>query len=259
MILAFIGKGGVGKTTVSSAVALELARRGKTAIVSSDFMSSLKHLFPEKVENLDVIELKESEVSKRWKKKYGSEVATVLREFVDVDDWIIDHVASSPGVAEEFMIANIAEMETSGRYDYIVWDTAASSSTMHLLMLEREFYEHLDRDVKIVLRLRDRFRSEKVYKLLEEWKSLANEVWEHVTGSDFYLVTTSDELSLIQAEEIREDLKTMGITVAGNICNRCKDGRNQDFTISLPELKGTAVEIVHRIREIISGKFPLWE
>lgn len=248
MIYAFVGKGGVGKTTISSAFASNLAESGKTAIVSTDFMSSLKYVFPESPRNLDVVELKERDVAERWKERYGAEVSTVLRQFVDVDDWIIDHIATSPGVAEEFMIANLVDMSLSGEYENIVWDSAASSSTMHLLYLEREFYEHLDRDVRIFLRLRDRFRSNRILQLLEQWKGLANRVWSEIMKSEFFLVTTSDELSLVQAEEIEADLRSMDIHLAGKICNRCSETVKGDYLVRVPEFEGTAIGIVDRIR-----------
>lgn len=251
MITAFVGKGGVGKTTISSAFALKLSRLGKTAIVSSDFMSSLRHIFPENPENLEVVELGEKDVAQRWKDRYGEEVGVVLKQFFDVDDWIIDHIANSPGVAEEFMISGIVDMELSGKYDFVVWDTAASSSTMHLLMLEKEFYEHLDRDVRIFLKLRDRFRSHKILELLEEWKTLANKVWNELKETTFMLVTTSDELSLIQATEIRKDFSGMGLKVSGEICNRCADKVQGRYVAYIPELRGSAREIVDRISEVL--------
>ena len=117
MLVAFIGKGCVGKTSVSSAVALELSKKGKTALVSSDFMSSLHHIFPANPVGLNVLEMKEAEVAEEWKLRYGKEVNTVLKQFFKVDPWIIDHVAQSPGVAEEFMISNIVDLDNSGTFD----------------------------------------------------------------------------------------------------------------------------------------------
>ena len=255
MIIAFLGKGGVGKTSISSAVALNLAERGPTAIVSTDFMSSLRHIFPGDKENLHVVELGEKEVAERWKAAYGDQVKSVLDDFVDVDDWILDHVATSPGVAEEFMIANVVDLEKTGRYRYIVWDTAASSSTMHLLYLEKEFYEHLDRDVKIMLKLRDRFRSSKTFRILQEWKDLANSVWQELLKAAFYLVTTEDELSLIQLDEIGTDLASMGIRIRGKILNRIRGtpGKDSAMTAEIPELEGGAMEIVSKMRINLTG------
>lgn len=245
MITAFLGKGGVGKTTIASSFAMACAERGKTVIVSSDFMPSLRHIFREDVGNLDVLELSETQVAEKWKERYGNQVSSVLREFVDIEDWVLDHIAGSPGVAEEFMISNVVELEESGNYDYVVWDTAASSSTMHLLLLEKEFYEHLDRDVRIYLKLKDRFRHSRTVQILEEWKELANRVWSKLLESTFYLVSTQDELSVIQAGEIEKDLSSMGIPLEGRIYNRCSREAQLPGAIkaSIPELKGSAIGI----------------
>lgn len=258
MITAFIGKGGVGKTTIASAFALSCAEKGRTVIVSSDFMPSLKHIFKQKVRNLDVVELTEAQVAAKWKERYGAQVTSVLKEFVDIEDWILDHIAGSPGVAEEFMIANVVEIEESGDYDYVVWDTAASSSTMHLLLLEREFYEHLDRDVKIYLRLKNRFRLSHTIEILEEWKKLANRVWEKLQESAFYLVSTQDELSIIQAGEIEKDLESMGIPLAGRIYNRCSKDLRLPGTVKarVPELTGSAIEISKKMMQYVDKLAP---
>lgn len=257
MITAFLGKGGVGKTSVASAFALYCSEQGRTAIVSSDFMPSLRYVFTEPVDNLDVIELSEKEVSRRWKERYGREVAEVLKEFVDVEDWIIDHIAESPGVAEEFMIANIVDLEESGDYDYIVWDTAASSSTMHLLLLEMEFYQHLDRDVRILLRLKNRFRLSKTSEILDEWKELADRVWNRVRKSCFHVVTTMDELSLIQTGEIKRDIASMGLEIESTVFNRCdrEPVHREQNSIVIPELRGNAMEIVSSMKKYVSPLF----
>lgn len=251
MIFAFVGKGGVGKTSISSAVALSASKKYRTALVTSDPMSSLSVLFPKKIDNLTVIELKRQEVAENWKSRYGKEVMAVLSEFVTVEDWVLDHIANSPGVAEEFMIANIVELEKSGDYDYIIWDTAASSSTMHLLLLQKEFYEHLDRDVKILLKLKDKFKSTKVSKILEQWKELANDVWNELSESVFYLVTTQDELSLIQAVDIEKEFEEMGLKIEGRIYNRCRCAIPEEFrkVAGISEIEGSATEIIQVMSE----------
>lgn len=254
MLTAFLGKGGVGKTSIASAFAMKCASMGKTLIISTDFMPSLRHIFTGDEDNLDIVELSEKEVAGEWKERYGEQVSTVLSEFVDVDDWILDHIASSPGVAEEFMISNVIELYASGRYQNVVWDTAASSSTMHLLLLEKEFYEHLDRDIRIYLRLKDRFRLSGAYRILEEWKELANNVWRGLMETNMYLVTTEDALSLLQADEIETDLGEMGLSFKGKIYNRCRDVGIEHIagSLSIPELHGTPKEIARSIIPFIS-------
>ncbi len=247
MIFAFVGKGGVGKTTIASAAALGLSAGGRTALVSSDFMPSLRYLFPTNPKNLEVIELGQEEVSERWKKTYGDEVVTVLKDLFDVEDWVLDHIAESPGVAEEFMISNIMELDLSKGYDYVVWDTAASSSTMHLIFLQKEFYDHLSRDVKIYLKLRDTVRSDKILSLLEGWRTLATNVWKQLLSTRFFLITTGDELSMVQADQIRDDLKKMGIEVVSTICNRVSTRCKGNMKINVPETRGSARDIVYSV------------
>lgn len=194
-----------------------------------------------------MVELKESEVSERWKERYGQEVKTVLGNLFEVDDWIINHVANSPGVADEFLISNIVEYELSKKYDYVVWDTAASSSTMHLILLQKEFYEHLGTDVKIYLKLRDALHTDKIIDLLEQWRSLAQRVWNEILKAKFFIVTTTDELSLIQSAEITKDLHSLGIEIRGKICNRVSGETSEEFVMKVPEKEGSAREIVDSV------------
>lgn len=255
MITAFLGKGGVGKTSVASAFAMRCASVGPTALVSSDFMPSLSRIFTSSYPNLSVIELSERQVSQRWTARYGEQTKALLNEFVKAEDWMVEHIAESPGVAEEFMIANIVDLEASGEYDSVVWDTAASSSTMHLLLLQKAFYGHLDRDVTIYLRLKDRFQRTGALRILEEWKALADAVWKALKLTRFFLVTTMDELSLVQADEIARDIESMGLSIAGRIYNRCEPERPGpgDAVPSIPELEGSALAIAEKMVPYVAG------
>ena len=145
------------------------------------------------------------------------------------------------------MISNIMELDLSRKYEYVVWDTAASSSTMHLIFLQKEFYDHLSRDVKIYLKLRDTVRSDKILSLLERWRTLATNVWKQLLSTRFFLVTTGDELSMVQAYQIRDDLRKMGIEVVSTICNRVSTGCKGNMKINVPETRGSARDIVYSV------------
>lgn len=256
MILSFVGKGGVGKTSVATAVALELSNVGNTTLVSTDFMPSLKYLLTDR-DPIEFVELSENEVASKWIQKYGDEVYSIVTEFMDTDRSILDHIASAPGVAEEFMISNLVDMDESGKYDYVVWDTPASSSTMHLLNLEMDFYNHINRDIQFYLKLKQKFGGKKAVQTLNEWRALADHVWSELSKAHFFLVTTQDDLSVIQAEEIKKDFLRMGLTINMTICNRFRDEqpRNVECGIRIPECSGDGREIVDIIRQHISGDF----
>ena len=250
MITAFVGKGGVGKTSIASAYALNLSESSKTLLVSTDFMSSLSYIFTEDVKNLDVMTLSESEVSEMWKSTYGDEVYSIVNEFIDTDRSILDHIATSPGVAEEFIISKITSLEDSGSYKNIVWDTPASSSTMHLLKVEREFYEHLGRDIKFVLRIKSGISKDRATKIIRKWQDLSESVWNSLRKSKFVLVTTPDELSVLQSAEIENDLDTLGLSIQQHICNRFVNDKVGEYQcdITIGEFSGNSREIVEKIR-----------
>ncbi len=250
MITAFVGKGGVGKTSIASAYALNLSESSKTLLVSTDFMSSLSYIFTERVKNLDVMTLSESEVSEMWKSTYGEEVYSIVKEFVDTDRSILDHIATSPGVAEEFIISKITSLEDSGSYRNIVWDTPASSSTMHLLKVEREFYEHLGRDIKFVLKIKSGISKDQATKIIRRWQDLSESVWSTLRKSKFVLVTTPDELSVLQSAEIENDLNNLGLYTQYHICNRFTDNKLSEYRcdVTIGEFSGSSREIVEKIR-----------
>ncbi len=252
MIEAFIGKGGVGKTTLASSYALVCSEYGSTALISTDTMPSLNYMFPEKIKNLSVYEISEEEIANEWIEKYGDEVYSILSNFFEVDKDIISHIANAPGVPEEFMISKIVEIKNSKKFDYVIWDTPASSSTMHLLYLENDFYNHIGRDIRFYLKMKDAFKVSKTLDILEEWKHLAENVWNEVKSSNFYLVHTDDELTIVQSNQIRLDLKRLGISISKTISNRTRKGISE---ISVPELNGTAREIAQKAKPFMRQLF----
>ena len=248
MIEAFVGKGGVGKSTISAAYARVLSDHGKTLLVSTDYMPSLRHIFTRDISNITVMEISESNIAEEWKSRYGDQAYAIISEFADVGPEILDHIASSPGVGEEFMISRIVDLHDSGRYDYVVWDTPASSSTMHLLSLERDFYNHLGRDLKFLISAGDRIRGDRIGAILKEWQKLAQDVWNHMEMTRFFLVSTADALSLIQADEIQDEFRKMGLSIYGRILNRSMETL-PGYSLSIPELHGMVQEIVEAMME----------
>lgn len=254
MIYAFVGKGGVGKTTISSAFALEISSpEKKTCLISMDFMPMTHYIFNKKEKYLDVIEYTEFDAQKEWRKKYGNEVYRLITSFFSIDESIIDHIEKAPGIADEFIYSKLLDLKNE--YDYIVWDTAASSSTLHLLITEMEFYEHINRDIKFYLSIKEtlnRIRKSDYdpLEILEKWKALAKNVWNLLKNeTTFFIVETDDELSFLQGQEIAHELKEMGLHIDSHIINRSRNIHYADYKI--PEFSGNSREIVEKIRPYV--------
>ncbi|MEM0160572.1 MAG: ArsA-related P-loop ATPase [Thermoplasmata archaeon] len=261
MIYSFLGKGGVGKSTISTAFALEKSdqRKEKIALITFDFMPSLHHILKDGHENVDIYEYSEATVANNWIEEYGEEVYDLISSFFDLDRSIIDHIARAPGIAEEFMLSEILAMKS--KYRTIVWDTAAASSTMHLLLAEKEFYDHISRDIKFYVSIKNMLNKinrhgKDPITILNKWQLLAKNVWEILEKETvFFVIENQDELSKIQAMEIEEDLKNMGLSIKAHILNRCI---SCEGTISIPELKGSALETVQKIRFYIKDSMKVY-
>jgi len=146
-ILFFGGKGGVGKTTVSSATALARANEGaKVLLVSTDPAHNLGHLFdrsigPQPVRimaGLDALEMDPAETVEQHLK----EVSSALHQLMPVNQHkeIDKHMALSrdaPGMHEAAILERIADVIEEGikDYDLIVFDTAPSGHTARLMVL----------------------------------------------------------------------------------------------------------------------------
>ncbi len=146
--LLFVGgKGGVGKTTVASALGLGAAERGeKVLVVSTDPAHSLGDAFgtsiggrPTRIlEELYGLEVDPDQEVDR----YLSRVEGTMRRFVRPEMYReiqrqIDLTRSSPGAVEAALMDRVAElMDEGGKgYDRVVFDTAPTGHTLRLLAL----------------------------------------------------------------------------------------------------------------------------
>ena len=135
------GKGGVGKTTCASAIALRFADSGqRTLLLSSDPTASLSDIFEcnlgtqltpiPGVANLWGLELGREQVLGMWRDRYGAQIYEVLSSFLPVGPEIIDYIAEAPGVVEEqFMLAYILDLIQGSGFEKIIWDTAPAGHT----------------------------------------------------------------------------------------------------------------------------------
>ncbi|HYP38879.1 MAG TPA: TRC40/GET3/ArsA family transport-energizing ATPase [Chloroflexia bacterium] len=140
-IILYTGKGGVGKTSVSAARALRLAKLGhRTLVMRTDAAHSLADSFDrplghEPVEvapNLWAQEISVlHEVDRSWVtlQKYLS----TLLSWRGMEDVVAEEMTVLPGAEELAGLVRIVKHYDSGRYDTIVVDCAPTGDTLRLL------------------------------------------------------------------------------------------------------------------------------
>jgi arsenite/tail-anchored protein-transporting ATPase len=141
------GKGGVGKTTISSALALLACQRGKKVLlVSTDPAHSLADAFAQTIgdnitalaPNLDGLELDPD----REIEQHLASVSTQLKQFTRPEmfgeiERQMRLTRQSPGAQEAAMLERMAKVLELGlqHYDLVIFDTAPTGHTLRLLNL----------------------------------------------------------------------------------------------------------------------------
>jgi arsenite-transporting ATPase len=146
-IILYLGKGGVGKTTVAAASALRSAESGyRTLVVSTDIAHSLadsldRPLAAEPTEvypNLFAQEINVlEEVRQHWGQMQGY-VGNLLRK-QGMSKAIAEEMAIIPGMEEIVSLLHIHKQAEEGNFDRVIVDAAPTGETMRLLTLPESF------------------------------------------------------------------------------------------------------------------------
>jgi arsenite-transporting ATPase len=246
-MIMFGGKGGVGKTTCSAAVALRLAFSGhKTLIITSDTTPSLSDIFEEEVgdsirsidRGLDAVEISEEAILNKWKKKFGPDFYEILSHLIDVEGLdsesrhqLLDYIGSAPSLREETMLDLIVDMAEAGVYDRIVWDTAPAGERSHLRAGSRVF-EGLDRIGKKIAGRRS------IAQIMDEWVAASERISGYLhKRAAFIVVANPEALVLRQARRVVETLRGYDIALRGMIINRVITSADSSFSRTLQEMQ----------------------
>lgn len=154
--LFFTGKGGVGKTSVACASAVELARRGRRVLlVSTDPASNIAQVFGVTIGNqvtsipsvpgLDALEIDPEAAAEAYRNSILEPVRLILpeREIITITEQLSGSCTSEVASFNEFT-ALLADPTATADYDHVVFDTAPTGHTIRLLQLPGNWTDYLD-------------------------------------------------------------------------------------------------------------------
>jgi arsenite-transporting ATPase len=265
----FVGKGGVGKTTVSTAYAVHYARRSRSErvlLISTDPAHSLSDVLLKKLTSkISRVRLTEHHQFYVWQidsaalfgkflAKYREQILTIIDagaifSRADIEP-LID--TALPGMAEVSALLAVHEVLESGRYDRIVVDTAPFGHTLRLFELPAHFWRFLDflelaasRDRVLAAHFGGQ-ASMPAAGFLAEWRLLA-EALRAAFGknAEVFLVTTPEKFSLQQSvRSIAELLKSAPeVAVQNVVLNRVISGQP---SCSICTAKSTRSKVARR-------------
>lgn len=243
------GKGGVGKTTTSCCLAVQLAKvRPSVLIVSTDPAHNLSDAFGQKFgrepmkvkgfENLSCMEV-DSSGDQEWE----AHEAALAAQGVEPDGLqsgvgsiMKDLMTSVPGIDEAMAFAELMKMVQEMNYSTIVFDTAPTGHTLRLL----SFPKTMESAIGKLLDLKTKFQGllntvtgmmgaggaegvEQMIQKLEQLKGLIDQVHNQIRDPEkttFVCVCIPEFLSIYETERLVQELSKSEIDTHNVVVNQ---------------------------------------
>ncbi len=243
------GKGGVGKTTTSCCLSVQLAKvRPNVLIVSTDPAHNLSDAFgqkfgrePMKVNGYDNLFC--MEVDSSGDAEWEQHEAALAAQGIEADGLqsgmgsiMKDLMTSVPGIDEAMAFAELMKMVQEMNYSTIVFDTAPTGHTLRLL----SFPKTMESAIGKLLDLKNRFQGllsnvtammgpggadgvEQMIQKLEQLKGLIDQVHNQIKDPEkttFVCVCIPEFLSIYETERLVQELSKSEIDTHNVVVNQ---------------------------------------
>lgn len=241
----FVGKGGVGKSTLAAATAVADARAGqRVLVVSTDQAHSLGDVLGVAVRptsqcdpvrvvvdeddlaggTLDVLALDTlALLEARWRDVVG----VLARRFPESELGTVapEEISALPGVQEMLGLYEVGKLAADGRWDRVVVDCASTADALRMLTLPGTFALYAERAWPRHRRLTagDDARSAGIVELVEQVANAAERLTALLTDDVLvgaHLVLTAERVVVAEAVRTLGSLALMGVRVDELIVNQ---------------------------------------
>lgn len=140
-VIMTMGKGGVGKTTIASMIALKLSSAGhKVTLSTTDPAAHLEYVIKSKNSNLSIERIDPKVETKR----HVNEVIAKNKDLLSKEDMdLLKEELSSPCIEEIAIFEAFAKIVSRGQEGFIVLDTAPTGHTLLLLDSSNAYHKEV--------------------------------------------------------------------------------------------------------------------
>jgi len=277
-IILYLGKGGVGKTTISAATAVQSATLGKrTLVVSTDLAHSLSDclntpLTSEPTELATNLWAQEVNVLDEMRHSWGKvqeKMSELLRKR-GMDAVMAEELALIPGMDEIVSLLNIYRNARDGDFDVVVIDAAPTGETVRLLSMPDTFQWYASRIGGLNLKsatmtlarpfLKAFIPSGEVMdavKQLSERVKTLRDVLGNPEISSYRPVVNPERMVIKEALRAETYLSLFGYPIDAVICNRVL--KNADYQdVFMQDMFRTQEKLRKQIHQTFAP-LPIWE
>lgn len=265
--LFFTGKGGVGKTSLSCALAVELTDNGKKVLlVSTDPASNLDDVLGTRVThdptvipgcaNLSAVNIDPEEAAHCYRERVVGPFRGVLPEesVKSIEEQLSGACTMEIAAFDEF-VRLLGDKEVAAKYNHIVFDTAPTGHTLRLLQLPAAWSHFLDKNTtggSCLGPLSGLKEQEALYKSAVATLADARQ-------TILYLVARADGPSLTEAARTHGELSKLGIDNQRLLINGIFQSQSDDpIALATMERQQSALAAMPTsIRNMDRHEFPL--
>jgi arsenite/tail-anchored protein-transporting ATPase len=240
------GKGGVGKSTAASALAVSLARGGegrRILLLGVDPAGSLGDVLgvevgaeASAVPGVPGLEVRQLEAESAWREfqsRYRAETEELFAGLVggsmEADQRVVERLMdlAPPGIDELMTLVQVVDLTEDRPYDALVLDTAPTGHLLRLLELPAVALEWTHAVLRMLLKYREVMGlggvAERVLELSRDLRAL-RELLADPRSTWFLGVALPEALSVPETRRLLAGVRAVGIQPAALLVNRVSEG-----------------------------------
>lgn len=264
--LFFTGKGGVGKTSIACAVAVNLADNGKNIfLISTDPASNLQDVFKKDLDGkgvpidgvpgLVVANLNPEEAAKEYRESVIAPYRGKLPDsvIVNMEEQLSGSCTVEIAAFDQFSNF-ITDKTTENKYDYIIFDTAPTGHTLRMLQLPSAWSDFISESTHGASCLGQ-------LAGLEDKKSMYKDAVSNLADRDkttLILISKPEETPLLEAARSSHELSDLGINNQVLIINGLLGETSDDVSQKIYDKQQNAMEnMPEMLKEFKTFTIPL--